>query len=269
MPERSVTEAWRHALCVGPPGVRWVYRALAALPGSPRCRSCAAPFAGAGALVARPLGLRPWDRNPEFCEGCIKGLTKRGVGGAEIELSMLFSDVRGSTPMAERMSPTEFAATLERFYRAATDVLVRHEAWVDSFVGDEVIGMFVPALAGPDHAGRAVDAARALLRATGYDDGEPWIPIGTGVHTGIAYVGAVGTEGQVMDIKALGDSVNTTARLASSAGEGEVLVSTATADAAGIDTSTLERRELELKGKAAPFEAFVISAARRRRDLAA
>lgn len=241
MSDREVDELWRHALCVGPPGAKWLYRFLARLPG-------------------RPLGLTRWDRNPEFCQGCIKGLSKRGVGGAEIELSMVFSDVRGSTPMAESMSPTEFAHRLERFYRAASDVLVRHDAWVDSFVGDEVIGMFVPALAGADHAGRAVEATTSLLAATGYDDGDPWMPIGTGVHTGVAYVGAVGSAGQVIDIKALGDSVNTTARLASMAAAGEVLVSEATAAAANLETGRLEHRQLELKGKSAPFGAFVITA---------
>lgn len=260
MPDPEIDELWRQALSEGPATWRNARRILARLPAPPRCKSCAAPFTGIGSVFAGAIGLRPWSRNPAFCEGCISGLTKRGIGGAEVELSFLFSDIRGSTPMAEGMTATEFARTLDRFYAAATDVLVRHDAMVDSFVGDEVIGMFIPGLTGPDHARKAIDAATALLEATGHGTGEAWVPIGTGVHTGVAYVGAVGSEGQVMDIKALGDPVNTTARLASAAAQGEVLVSDAIAEAAGIDVTGLEHRNLDLKGKSETVGVHVISA---------
>jgi len=170
-------------------------------------------------------------------------------GGAEIESTFLFADVRGSTSLAERISPTAFRTLLDRFYETATRILVDHDAIVDKFVGDEVVAMFIPAIAHDVHASRAIEAALALVRATGHGDpAGPWLPIGAGVHTGVAFVGAVG-EPPVTELTALGDVVNTTARLASAAGAGEVLVSEAAAASAGFEAAGLERRDLELKGK--------------------
>jgi adenylate cyclase len=146
------------------------------------------------------------------------------------------------------MSAGEFRRLMDRFYETAATVVFDHDGIVDKFVGDELVSMFFPLLSGERHAARAVDAARALLRATGHEDpGGPWVPVGAGVHTGIAWVGAVGSETHV-ELTALGDAVNTTARLASAAGTGEILVTAGTADAADLD-SALERSALELKGK--------------------
>ena len=172
-------------------------------------------------------------------------------GGSEVELSLLFVDVRGSTNMAEQMSAAEFGRLLDRFYKAATEVLIRTDAFIDKFVGDEVIGLYFPLFTGPNHACAAVRAAQELLRITGHaDKSGPWAPIGVGIHTGIAYVGTVsGAEGAVTDVTALGDNVNIAARLASKAGAGEALVSDAAYTAAGLSLDGLEHRQLELKGK--------------------
>ena len=180
-------------------------------------------------------------------------------GGAEVELSMLFVDARGSTRLAEQMAPTEFSKLMTRFYKAATRVLIKTDAFIDKLVGDEVIGLYLPLSTGPNHAGAAIEAAKALLRATGHDDAAgPWLPIGVGIHTGVAYVGVVnGAEGTVTDVTALGDSVNTTARLASSAGPGEALISEAAYGAAGMNMGKLEQRQLELKGKSEPISVRV------------
>lgn len=146
-------------------------------------------------MVARALGFRPWDRNPSFCGKCIGKMAARGVGGAEIEISMLFADIRGSTKLAETMTASEFAKLLDRFYSSATDVLLREDAMVDKFVGDEVMALFIPAFAGGRHAEHAISAAAHLLSATGHGEGGgPWVPVGAGVHTRMAYVGAVGSE---------------------------------------------------------------------------
>jgi adenylate cyclase len=103
-------------------------------------------------------------------------------------------------------------------------------------------------MAGPEHARRAVDAGLALLRETGHAGGAPWIPIGIGVNTGVAFVGAVGTADHV-EFTALGDAVNVCARLATEAGSGELLATLATADAAGVEAVSLEHRRLALRGK--------------------
>jgi adenylate cyclase len=257
MAEPTIEERWREALMGVPPEHLAMRQLFARLPGSPRCKNCAAPFGGPGAVVARAMGARRWGRNPTFCGRCLGNVAGRGIGGAEVEISMLFADIRGSTSLAESMSASSFAALLHRFYVSATDVLVREDAMVDKFVGDEVMALFLPAFAGSGHADHAIRAAVALLEATGHDrDQGPRAPVGAGVHTGTAYVGAVGSQGQVTDITALGDAVNTTARLASAAGAGEILVTEAAADAAGLKTDGLELKSLELKGKSERVRAW-------------
>ncbi len=185
---------------------------------------------------------------------------QRYPGGAEIELTLLFADLRGSTAMAERMPPAEFARTMNQFYVSATDVLVRTDAYIDKLVADEVVGLYFPLFAGRAHARKAVEAARELLYATGYGDpGGRVFPVGIGVHTGTAYLGTVaGAEGTVTDIAALGHDVNITARLSSMAAAGEVLISEAACLASGLDMDHLDRRQLELKGRAEPIDVRVV-----------
>lgn len=220
------------------------------LPSEPRCRICNAPFGGIGGpIMSKFLNRRPSGLSPRFCTMC-EQLAEQYPGGTEIEITMLFADVRGSTTIAEQMSPTDFRRLLNRFYKAVTDVLVPADAWIDKLVGDEVIGLFIPGFVGPDHARKAIHVGQHLLRAVGYGSGkEPWIPIGIGIHTDTVYVGRVGTEDK-NDITALGDGMNTTARLVSSAAAGEMLVSEAACLAANIPHENCEERDLELKGKA-------------------
>jgi adenylate cyclase len=111
----------------------------------------------------------------------------------------------------------------------------------------------------------AINAARKLLEATGHeDDSEPWLPVGAGVHTGLAYVGAVGTQDTVVDFTALGDAVNVAARLASLANSGEVLISEEAHNVSGLDLTGLPKRRLELKGRRAPIDVRVDLLGRRR-----
>jgi adenylate cyclase len=217
------------------------------IPSAPRCKLCHKPFSGLGGPVMRLIGLGRWPGNPKYCRGCFRDLYRKR-SGAEIECSLLFADVRDSTGLAERMRPAEFRREMDRFYATAFDVLVRHDAFVDKFVGDEVIGIFVPALTEALHARAAVDAALELLAATGHGSNGPWVPVGIGVNTGVAYVGAVGTEEHV-EFTALGDEVNVTARLATAARTGEVLVTDSAVQAAGLADVLLERRAMTLKGK--------------------
>jgi adenylate cyclase len=181
-------------------------------------------------------------------------------GGTELEISMLFVDVRGSSGLAERMTASDFSRLMTRFYEAATDVLIRTDAIIDKLVGDEVIGLYLPIFTGPDHARPAVLAAQELLVTTGHADKEgPWLPIGIGVHTGVAYVGTVGgAEGTVSDITALGDNVNVAARLASMAAPGEALISEVAYAAGGVHLGELDRRELELRGRSETVPARVL-----------
>jgi adenylate cyclase len=256
--QKSQEEKWRAVLmgearghiCWSP----WMRRFSRALPSDPRCKLCDTPFGAPGNLM-RFIGFGPSRLNRRICSGCIHALEKR-PGGAEIELSFLFADVRGSTALAERMPAEEFSQLMARFYGTAAQVVDRRNGIVDKFVGDQAMALFIPAFAGGDHASDAIEAARELLQETGHGDGEPWVPLGAGVHTGVAYVGTVG-EGDTFDFTALGDSVNTAARLAASAGAGEILVSSTAAKASELETAGLESRTLELRGRAESVQAWV------------
>ena len=253
------SEMWRAVLMGDLHQLRYFRAVLGKIPAGPRCKLCAAPLKAPGSVILKPFGFGPSKLNRRLCRACFRSVDKK-PGGAEIELSLLFADVRGSTGLAEGMPAHEFSQLISRFYGTAARVVDEWDGIVDKFVGDEVVALFVPGFAGERHAERAVEAARALLEETGNGSDEPWIPVGAGVHTGIAYVGRVG-EGDACDFTAVGDAVNTAARLASSAGAGEILVSKAAADASMLDAAGLESRTLTLRGKDEMIETLVLAAA--------
>jgi adenylate cyclase len=249
------SDEWRAVLMGESRGLERTKRLVGWIPAGPRCKLCFAPLKPPGSVVLRLVGFGPSKLNRRLCRACFKQVEKQ-PGGAEVELSLLFADVRGSTGLAEGMPAQEFSRLMSRFYGTAARVVDEWNGIVDKFVGDEVVALFVPGFAGEDHASRAIEAGRGLLRETGNDGPEPWLPLGAGVHTGVAFVGRVG-EGDACDFTAVGDAVNTTARLASAAGAGELLVSRAAAEAASFDASGLESRMLELRGRDETVDAVV------------
>jgi adenylate cyclase len=262
MDPEAAEAAWRDVLSGRAPEVRLFRRRFKRLPASPRCKLCYAPYGGIGGLALRPW-FGPWERNPQLCKACFRWLSGLGVSGAEVELSMLFADIRGSTALGERLRPAAFSALLGAFYRLAADAIVAEDGIVDKFVGDEAIGLFIPGYAGPDHAARAVAAARRLLAAAGSRTASPDgpIPVGAAVHTGVAFVGSVGANDEISDFTALGDAMNTTARLASLAAAGELLVSADAAAAAGVDRTGLDARVVDVRGREAQLEVLAFPVA--------
>jgi adenylate cyclase len=221
------------------------------LPGAPHCKLCSAPFSGPLRPIMRMMGRARWPANPKYCQSCFRQLSTYRAG-AEIPCSLLFADVRDSTTLAEQMTPREFRDRMDRFFSGATKVLIEHDAMVDKYVGDEVMAVFIPGIAGEQHPLRAIEAGRALLQLT-----EHGLPVGVGVTSGISFVGAVGS-GEKVDMTAMGDNVNIAARLASAAGAGELLVTVEAAQAADLPDDGLEHRSLALKGKSEPTQVLVV-----------
>lgn len=240
------------------PGMRKIARRL---PADPRCRVCYYPFGGLGGKLMRSFfRLEPSKMNPHLCNTCER-FAEAHPGGAELEVSLLFADIRGSTPLAAKMNAYDFGQLINRFYQVTTNIIFQHGGMVEKLVGDEVTAFFVPAFA-DDHnyARAAVEAGQAILTATGHHSPDgPWVPVGVGIHTGEAYVGAVGEPGKNIDIAVLGDNVNIAARLASQAKTGEIVLSEETLQAAGLDQTNYEYRKLMLKGKEAPVDAWLYS----------
>jgi adenylate cyclase len=250
--QRSGDPDWAEFLTHPDTMYRRVRHVLSRIPSNPRCRLCAAPFAGPGAPVMRLIGKKPSDANPNYCTSCANILIKQR-GGAEVEASVLFADIRGSTALAEKMSPTAFRDLLDRFYSTASDLVFQHDGMVDKFVGDELVATYPPMMGMDPGATRAIGTARDLLLATGHGDpGGPWAPVGAGVHAGRLWFGAIG-DGAHIELTVVGDAVNVGARLAAQAAAGEILVSAVAAEEARLDPA-LERRTLELKGKEEAIE---------------
>ena len=174
-------------------------------------------------------------------------------------MSFLFADVRGSTPLGERLRPRALHDVMDRSYRTGVDALISYGALIDRFMGDQVVGYFVTGFAGPQHARQAVLCGLEILRATGHDNEMPWIPVGAGVHTGEAFVGSVGKGEDLAELTAIGDAANVGARLASVANIGELLVSETAYAAAGLGGDA-ELRELVLKGVTARVSVRVLRA---------
>ncbi|MGD2026890.1 MAG: adenylate/guanylate cyclase domain-containing protein [Anaerolineales bacterium] len=237
-------------------------RLMGLLPSDPRCITCMSPFEGiGGALLKILFDRKPSTLNPLVCNSC-EDLLKRTGFGIELEMSMVFADIRGSTRLAEQMDPTSYRDLIDRFYNETTHVLVHSYAMIDKLVGDEVSGFYFPGLVGKNISQQAIKAAEKILKVTGHaDPEEPWVPVGVGVHTGRAYYGAVSSKDGMVDLTALGDAVNTASRLASMAAAGEVVISESAIKDSGMDASILEERTLELKGKEERMDVRIIKVA--------
>ncbi len=254
--ERNVNpeyeELWRSVLLGG-----HISR-YAFLPSTRRCIGCREPLAGMSGQLMRAIGHRPSRKNPNLCYRCDNGLPS---GGAEVDIGVLFADVRDSTALAERLGPKAFAEAMNRFYNLATDILLKHNAMIDKMVGDEVMALFIPAICQGEHRRFAIESAVALAEAIA-ESAEPEmrLPVGIGVHAGPAYVGKVG-HSDVTDFTALGDTVNTCARLQSEAKAGEIAVGDDLHSAfAGRFPGALQR-SVQLKGKQGPTSFWISGAA--------
>jgi len=228
------------------------------LPSNPHCIECGIPMAGMGGSALRFMGSAPSSFSSRLCRGCERA-ARRYESGVEVELTMLFADVRDSTPLAEEKGISGFKEIINRFYKETSNVLIQHNALVNRLMGDQVIALFVPRFAGKNHAKTALHATQELLRVTGHDDENgPWIPVGAGIHTDVAYVGAVGSASGVNEVTVLGSAANMCARLSSTAAAGEILISEDSVKFGNLEVEGLESRLLELKGVSRPVSVRVM-----------
>lgn len=233
---------------------RSVSRALRALPSSPRCGICGAPFEGIGGRLVRPLGYRPSRKSPNLCATCVEAAPP---GGMTTEAGVLFADIRGFTRLSEQRDPEEVSALLRRFYASAESVLFP-EAIIDKLIGDEVMALYLPMYGRFEEAAPVMlDHAHRLLRAVGYGgEGSPFAEVGVGLDYGEAFVGNVG-QSSLNDFTAIGDVVNVASRLQGQARGGEIVASARLIERLE-EPPPGERIELELKGKAEPVVAYRI-----------
>jgi adenylate cyclase len=229
-------------------------RVMRRLPAEPRCRLCNAPYGGIGGHIMRRCGFGPSRKNPSLCNTCFE---KAPMGGVDMEVGVLFADVRGFTSLAERATTDEVAQLLNRFYAAASAVLMR-SALIDKFIGDEVMALYLPQLLSEPWEDELVRDANDLLAAVGYGTSPgAWLELGVGLDVGRAYVGNVGA-GEIKDFTAVGDVVNTAARLQSAAGAGQIVLSERLFKRLAVRPDNATATTLDLKGKQDPEPARVI-----------
>jgi adenylate cyclase len=242
---------WQALLVDGYEPLKKAQRIFRRLPHDPRCQLCRNPFEGVGGWVLGRLGRKPSRKNPNLCQYCFDHLPE---GGLEIDIGIVFADVRGSTSIGEKSSATAFAATLNAFYKTATDVVIAHNGIIDKLIGDEVMALLVPGFAGTDYRRQAAGAAIALAKAVQ----EHGLPVGVAANAGVAFVGNVGS-GTVMDFTALGDPVNLGARLQSEAQPGQVVLVEELYQLVSADHPGAPAQRIDVRGREEPVDVRVLT----------
>jgi adenylate cyclase len=230
-------------------------RLFSLMPSAARCKFCNAPFKGRYAGALNAVGYTPSRKNPDICARCIE---RAPEGGAVVPVTVLFADVRGYTALCEQLGPDDVTELVQRFYETSSAALLAQEGLLGQIAGDEVEGLFVPGLAGPNYRRKAIEAARSLVRAVRYNETSAGVlEVGIGVASGEEFVGNVGGGGY-KDFAAVGDVTNTAARLTASARNGQIVVDEETYAAVERAFPDATRQDLELKGKSAPVVAYWI-----------
>jgi class 3 adenylate cyclase/DNA-binding NarL/FixJ family response regulator len=178
----------------------------------------------------------------------------------EVEVSVLFSDIRGFSTLAERLSARDGAAILGRHLSAMAEVVLAHSGMIDKFQGDGMMAVFGAPDPTPDHAERALRCAIAMqvrqseLNAEGWSADVAELRVGIGVNTGLVIAGTVGGGGR-LEYTVVGDAVNVAQRLQSEAEGGEVVAAATTVTAAPeIGCEPIGPRVV--KGREEPVEVF-------------
>ena len=215
------------------------------------------------AAIARQNVTKTFERYvaPNIVNEILKeGTDNLKLGGKLCNIAVLFVDIRGFTTMSERLSPEEVVYILNQYLSMTSACVERHQGTLDKFVGDATMAFWGAPIEDDDpvyHAAltaldivKGADELSAKLKAEVNEE----LHVGVGVHYGPAVVGNMGSERR-MDYTAIGDTVNTSARLEANAPGGTIYVSRAVVDAlkGRMKYEPLEK-PIKLKGKADGFE---------------
>jgi class 3 adenylate cyclase len=208
---------------------------------------------------ARYRGLSRQYMSPDVATALLADPEQAALGGALVEVTSLFADLRGFTTFSEQVSPAQIVELLNRYFEVATRAVLHEGGTIVQFVGDALMALFNAPVRQPDHPIRAARAALALQDAIERLDGQqPDAPrFRVGVDTGPALVGNIGSE-QLRNFNAMGDAVNVAARLQTIAEPGTVVIGDSTYQRLGSAARTTPLGPLTLKGRQSPVRAFVL-----------
>ena len=197
----------------------------------------------------------------EVVEEVLKDPEQLQLKGERREVTVLFCDVRGFTPMSERLTPEQVVSLLNDFYTLMIEITFKHDGTLDKFLGDGVMAIFGAPIAHSDHALSAARAALAMqagmerLSAARVAAGTEPIVIGIGINAGEVVAGTVGTEDR-MEYTVIGDNVNLASRLTSNAKPGQILISRRTLELTRMAVEVRSLGPIRVKGKDEEVEAF-------------
>jgi adenylate cyclase len=181
-----------------------------------------------------------------------------GTGGVEVEVSILFCDVRDFTGFAERAGASEVVERLNQLFEVVVPIVARHGGHIDKFVGDGLIAVFGAPEPFRDHADRAVAAGTEMVSAV--EEGVAGeLRIGVGINSGRVIAGSIGGGGR-LNFSVIGDPVNIAARVEAVTREtgDDLLITAATRDRLRRDVPLVARGAVDLKGKSEPVEVFAV-----------
>ncbi len=195
--------------------------------------------------------------SPDLAEMVVSGELSVEKGGEDRVATVLFADIRGFTSMSENMDAADVLQMLNEYFEIMVEVAFKHEGTIDKFVGDEIMVLWGAPVTHEDDPGRAVSAGLDMQTAlvefnrTRQDEGLPSIEIGIGINTGPLVAGYIGST-RTMSYSVIGDTVNTAARLCSSAKSEQVLISEFTYECVKHDFDFLQHDAVKVKGKSKP-----------------
>lgn len=210
-------------------------------------------LSGALSAIYRTFGIKRSPRNPNICTRCSTHVEE----GRMVEITVLFADLSSFTEMTQDLGAEKTHEVVDAFLRMATEVLVKHGAFIDKYVGDAVMALFNVPIRHDDHALRAVAAATELsaaLKPLGASFGLD-LKASVGIATGFARVGRLGSDDS-KDYTAIGDVVNLAARLQSKVGAGEILISEESYKKAPESFPDAKAEQAVLKGFRDPVRAY-------------
>jgi adenylate cyclase len=218
-----------------------------------QCSICGSMLAGALSAIYRTFGIRRSPRNPNICTRCSTHVEE----GRMVEITVLFADLSSFTELTHVLGAEKTHQVVDAFLRMATDVLVKHGAFIDKYVGDAVMALFNVPIRYQDHARRAVAAATELATALKMLGASFALDLdaSAGIATGFARVGRLGSDDS-KDYTAIGDVVNLAARLQGKAGAGEVLISEESYRKHPEKFSEARSEQVTLKGFREPINAY-------------
>lgn len=189
--------------------------------------------------------------------------TRSGVrpGGERRPVTVLYSDVRGFTGLAETMLPEAIAGHLSEYFAAMVDLVFEHGGTLDKFMGDALLAVWGAPLSAPEDADRALAAARAMqdecrsLNARWQGQDRPRLAIGIGLHHGDAFAGTIGSPKR-LEYTVIGDVVNVAARLCDAAAAGEIVLSEAMRNRLADPPAGRPAEELRVKGREAAVTVY-------------